>query len=120
MATSRLEGRLRRKERIRRKLEGTPERPRLSVYRSLSHIYAQVVDDTSGRTLVSASTLSPELKDQLGEVDKSGAAKKVGELVARKCLEQQVRQVVFDRNGLLYHGRVAAVAEGAREAGLQF
>jgi large subunit ribosomal protein L18 len=114
------EARLRRKNRIRRKIEGDSNRPRLSVYRSLAHMYAQVIDDTAGCTLVSASTLSPELEGVLGDADKKGAAKKVGELVAKKCLEQKISQVVFDRNGLPYHGRVAAVAEGAREAGLQF
>lgn len=112
--------RLRRKTRIRKKIEGSAVRPRLSVYRSLNHIYAQVIDDSSGQTLASASTLSPELREGLAELDKKGAARKVGELVARKCLERQVEQVVFDRNGLIYHGRVAAVAEGAREAGLRF
>jgi large subunit ribosomal protein L18 len=115
-----LESRQNRKARIRKKVSGTTERPRLSVYRSLSHMYAQVIDDSTGNTLASASTLSPELKGALEELDKKGAAKKVGELVAKKCLEKQIAQVVFDRNGLPYHGRVAAVADGAREAGLQF
>lgn len=114
------EARLRRKARIRKKISGSAERPRLSVFRSLNHMYAQVIDDVSGRTLVSASTRSPELRDTLGELDKKGAAKKVGEAVARKCLEQNIKSVAFDRNGLIYHGRVAAVAEGAREAGLEF
>ena len=110
----------RRKARIRKNLAGTAERPRLSVYRSLAHMYAQVIDDSTGSTLAAASTLSPELKGSLGDLDKKGAAKKVGELVAKKCLEKQISLVVFDRNGLPYHGRVAAVADGAREAGLQF
>jgi len=110
----------RRKERIRKRVSGSTERPRLSVYRSLQHMYAQVIDDSTGSTLASASTLSPELKGSLGELDKKGAAKKVGELVAKKCLEKQISKVVFDRNGLPYHGRVAAIADGAREAGLQF
>jgi large subunit ribosomal protein L18 len=109
-----------RKARIRKKVSGSGERPRLSVYRSLSHMYAQVIDDATGCTLAHASTLSQELKGTLGELDKKAAAKKVGELVAKKCLEKQITKVVFDRNGLVYHGRVAAVAEGAREAGLQF
>lgn len=117
---TKLEARLNRKERIRKKVEGTTERPRLSIYRSLAHMYAQVIDDSSGCTLAHASTLSPELKGKLDELDKKGAAKKVGELVAQKCLERKISQVVFDRNGLSYHGRVAAVADGAREAGLQF
>ena len=118
--SERKDAQLRRKERIRKRIAGNTERPRLSVYRSLAHIYAQVIDDSTGSTLASASTLSPELKGALGELDKKGAAKKVGELVARKCLEKKIAKVVFDRNGLPYHGRVAAVADGAREAGLQF
>lgn len=109
-----------RKERIRKKISGTTERPRLSVYRSLNHIYAQVIDDSTGSTLAHASTLSPELKGATADLDKKGAAKKVGELVAKKCQEKKIAQVVFDRNGMPYHGRIAAVAEGAREAGLQF
>ncbi len=109
-----------RKARVRKTVSGTEERPRMSVYRSLAHMYAQVIDDTTGRTLAHASTLSPEIKDAIAELDKKGAAKKVGELVAKKCLEKQITTVVFDRNGLDYHGRVAAVADGAREAGLQF
>lgn len=117
---SKVESRANRKARIRKKVNGTVERPRLSVYRSLSHMYAQVIDDTTGRTLAHASTLSPELKGTLEELDKKDAAKKVGELVAKKCLEKEITQVVFDRNGLPYHGRIAAVADGAREAGLQF
>lgn len=120
MSTQRTLARLNRKARIRKKVSGSAERPRLSVYRSLSHIYAQVIDDDAGRTLVAASTLSPELKDALADLDKKAAAKKVGELLARKCQEKQITAVVFDRNGLVYHGRVAAVAEGAREGGLQF
>lgn len=114
------DARISRKFRIRKKLTGTTERPRLSVYRSLAHIYAQVIDDSTGSTLAHASTLSPELKGQLDELDKKGAAKKVGELVAKKCLEKQISKVVFDRNGLPFHGRVAAVAEAARATGLQF
>jgi large subunit ribosomal protein L18 len=117
---NKLDSRQNRKERIRKKVSGTPVRPRLTVFRSLSHMYAQVIDDSEGKTLVHVSTLSPELKGSLEEVDKKGAAKKVGELVAKKCLEKEIKHVVFDRNGLPYHGRIAAVAEGAREAGLQF
>jgi large subunit ribosomal protein L18 len=118
--STKIDARQNRKERIRKKIGGDTERPRLSIYRSLKHMYAQVIDDETGRTLAAASTLSPELDGALGELDKKGAAKKVGELVAKKCLEKQINQVVFDRNGLPYHGRVAAVADGAREAGLQF
>ena len=110
--------RLRRKAHIRKKVDGSHERPRLSVYRSLNHIYAQVIDDVSGKTLAAASTLSPELKGAKGK--KSERAKKVGQLIAKKCLEAKVDKVVFDRNGFNYHGRIAAVADGAREAGLKF
>lgn len=117
----RVEGRLRRKKRIRKRVKGTEERPRLCVYRSLKHMYAQIIDDERGVTLASASTLSPELKSELTEIKgKVEAAKKVGELVAKKALEKGIVKVVFDRNGYKYHGRVKAVAEGARAAGLQF
>jgi large subunit ribosomal protein L18 len=113
--------RLRRKVHIRKKVEGSQERPRLSVYRSLNHIYAQVIDDTSGKTLAAASTLSPELKEgKAGKGKKKELAKEVGKLVAKKCQEAQIAAVVFDRNGFMYHGRIAAVAEGAREGGLKF
>jgi large subunit ribosomal protein L18 len=117
---AKLEGRDRRKARIRKKISGTSERPRLSVFRSARHIYAQVVDDTGGGTLAAASTLSPDLKGTLAEDDKTGAAKKVGALIAKMCLERKVGKVVFDRNGFLYHGRIKALAEAAREAGLDF
>ena len=110
--------RQRRKKRIRFKVTGSAERPRLSVYRSLNHIYAQVIDDVTGKTLAAASTLSPELKDGKGK--KKDLAKEVGKLVARKCQAAQIGAVVFDRNGFNYHGRIAAVADGAREAGLKF
>ncbi len=108
----------RRKAHIRKRVEGSAARPRLSVYRSLNHIYAQVIDDLSGKTLAAASTLSPELKEGKGK--KKELAKQVGKLVAKKCQEQKIAAVVFDRNGFNYHGRVAAVAEGAREGGLKF
>jgi large subunit ribosomal protein L18 len=110
--------RRRRKAHIRKKVEGSQARPRLSVYRSLNHIYAQVIDDMSGKTIAAASTLSPELKDGKGK--KRELAKEVGKLVAKKCQEKQIAAVVFDRNGFMYHGRIAAVAEGARESGLKF
>jgi large subunit ribosomal protein L18 len=113
-----LEQRKARKVSIRKKVSGTTERPRLSIYRSLNNIYAQVIDDSSGKTLAAASTLSPELKDAKGK--KSELAKQVGTLVAKKCLEAKIELVVFDRNGFNYHGRVAAVADGAREGGLKF
>jgi large subunit ribosomal protein L18 len=110
--------RQRRKKRIRFKVTGSADRPRLSVYRSLNHIYAQVIDDVTGKTLAAASTLSPELKDGKGK--KKDLAKEVGKLVARKCQAAQIGAVVFDRNGFNYHGRIAAVADGAREVGLKF
>ena len=120
MASSKLDSRKRRKLRIRKKVIGTLERPRLSVFRSSKHIYAQVVDDTNGRTLASASTLSKDLRGGLGDGKKTDAAKKVGALVAEQCKTKNIMQVVFDRNGYLYHGRVKALADAAREAGLSF
>ena len=112
--------RLRRKKRIRGRVSGTDGRPRLTVYRSLKHIYAQVIDDGAAKTIVHASTLSPEIKDTLAGLKKADAAKKVGTLVAQKCLEKKLDKVVFDRNGYLFHGRVQALAEGARAGGLKF
>jgi len=104
--------------RVRRRLAGTANKPRLCVFRSLKHIYAQVINDTTGTTLVSASTLDPALRgDYGGNIE---AAKKVGALIAQRALEQGITAVVFDRGGNLYHGRVAALADAAREAGLQF
>ena len=112
--------RLQRKKRIKKKIRGTPERPRLCVYRSLKHIYAQIIDDVHGITLVAASTLSKELSSSLEKTKTVDASKKVGELIARKALQKNIKKVAFDRNGFLYHGRVKALAEGAREAGLEF
>ena len=109
-----------RKARIRRKVSGTTERPRLTVYKSLKHMYAQLVDDTTGKTLVSVSTGSKALKNEVKDDDKTGAAKKVGEAIARAAKEKGIDAVVFDRNGFDYHGRVQAVAAAAREAGLKF
>ncbi len=103
-------------ERIRRKLAGTGERPRLNVYRSLNHIYAQVIDDQKGETLVSASTLSLKVKTG-GNVS---AAKEIGKAVAELAVKQGIKKVVFDRGGYLYHGRIKALADAAREAGLEF
>jgi large subunit ribosomal protein L18 len=117
--SKKVDPRLKRKDRIRRKLSGTAERPRLSVYKSLKHIYAQVVDDTTGRTLAFASSLSKELKGNT-EGDKKAEAKRVGALIAQKCKAANVDAVVFDRNGFPYHGRIAAVADAAREGGLKF
>jgi large subunit ribosomal protein L18 len=115
-----LTAREKRKARIRKKIHGTTERPRLTVYKSLKHMYAQIVDDTTGRTLVSVSTGSKALKGEVREDDKTAAAKKVGTAIAKAALEKGVSQVVFDRNGFDYHGRIAAVAQAAREGGLQF
>ena len=106
--------------RVRKKISGTPEMPRLCVYRSNKSIYAQVIDDTKGITLVSASTLDPALKGQLDEQNKSGAAQLVGKLIAERALNAGIKDVVFDRGGYLYTGRVAALAQGAREGGLNF
>ena len=106
--------------RVRKKISGTPEMPRLSVYRSNKHIQAQIIDDTKGVTLVSASTLDASLKAQLEEVDKKGAAKLVGKLIGERAVQAGIKTVVFDRGGYVYTGRVAEVAEGAREAGLEF
>jgi large subunit ribosomal protein L18 len=116
----RLAMRLKRKRRIRRKISGSPERPRLSVFRSARHIYGQIIDDTRGHTLAAASTLSPELKDQLAGLKKVEAAKLVGRLLAEKARQAGVERVIFDRNGFLYHGRVKALADSAREHGLIF
>lgn len=116
----RIVGRERRKLRIRRKVNGTAERPRLSVFRSARHIYAQIIDDASGTTLAAASTLSKELEGQLAEDNKVDAAKKVGKLIAAACKEKGITKIVFDRNGYLYHGRVSALAQAAREGGLEF
>lgn len=107
-------------QRIRRKVSGQPERPRLAVYRSLNHIYAQIIDDVNSRTLVSASTLDKELRETLTNKRNADAAKAVGQAVAKRALAQGIDEVVFDRSGYKYHGRVAALAEAAREAGLKF
>ena len=115
-----LTGRERRKFRIRNKISGTTDRPRLTIFRSARHIYAQVVDDVKGTTLAAASTLSRDLKGTLVEDDKTAAAKKVGALIAKICIAKKIEKVVFDRNGYLYHGRVKALADAAREAGLSF
>ncbi|MFO7155209.1 MAG: 50S ribosomal protein L18 [Pseudomonadota bacterium] len=115
-----LTARERRARRIRKKISGTPERPRLSVYKSNKHIYAQVIDDTVGKTLAFASTLSKEIREKVAEATKSEAARLVGQLVAEKAKAAQVTRVVFDRNGFPYHGRLAVLADAAREAGLEF
>ena len=110
--------RIKRHYRVRKNISGTPERPRLNVFRSLSNIYAQVIDDTTGKTLVSASSL--ELKAQLANGGNKEAAREVGKLVAKKAVEAGIKAVVFDRGGYVYHGRVLELAEGAREGGLEF
>ncbi len=114
------DARLKRKQRIRKRITGTPERPRLSVYRSLNHIYAQAIDDVSGKTILSASSQDPEIKVKSAKTGNREAAKLVGDLVARKCKEKGIDKVVFDRSGYIYHGRVKALAEAARAGGLKF
>ncbi len=117
---SRNDKRLARHARVRKTLSGTPERPRLCVYRSLKNISVQIIDDVSGKTLVAASTLDKEIKAQAAYGGNKAAAKLVGEAVAKKALEKGINTVAFDRGGFLYHGRVKELADGAREAGLQF
>jgi len=115
-----LRKRERRKKSIRKVVSGSSDRPRLSVYRSATNIYAQIIDDASGRTIVAASTLSKELKEKLKNGGNVEAAKKVGELLSRFAKKKKVSRIAFDRNGYLYHGRVKALAEAAREGGLEF
>jgi large subunit ribosomal protein L18 len=110
--------RFKRKTRIRARIEGTQERPRLSVFRSNKHFYAQLVDDVKGHTLVAASTLEEELKDKHGGTIEG--AKTVGQLIAKRAQAKQISAVVFDRSGYLYHGRIKAIADAAREGGLKF
>lgn len=117
---NRLVGRERRKLRIRKNISGTTERPRLSVFRSARHIYAQVIDDTTGVTLAAASTLTKDIASTIEDANKSDAAKKVGARIAELCKAKNISKVVFDRNGYQYHGRIVALATGAREAGLDF
>lgn len=113
--------RLRAKQKIRKVISGTTERPRLSVYRSLNNVYAQIIDDIEGKTIVSVSSLSKEIVDELKNAKgKTSKSKIVGSFLAKKALENKINTVVFDRNGYRYHGRVQAVAEGAREGGLKF
>jgi large subunit ribosomal protein L18 len=113
-------GRERRKLRIRRKISGTAEKPRLTVFRSAKHIYAQVIDDVAGTTVAHASTLTKEVRGAIGDDTKSDAAKKVGEAIAKLLIGKGIKEIVFDRNGYLYHGRVRALADAARKAGLKF
>ncbi|MDA3788660.1 MAG: 50S ribosomal protein L18 [Desulfobacula sp.] len=116
----RLKARLKRKKRVRKNIFGNQERPRLSVFRSSKHIYAQIVDDISGSTLVSASTLDNEYKEHRVEGKKVEIAKAVGNLVGKRALDKGIKKIVLDRNGFLYHGRIKALSDGAREAGLNF
>ncbi|SRR5690554_3979130 len=119
--TSRREARVKRHLRLRKKVTGSAERPRLSVFKSLRHIYAQIIDDTAGKTLLSASTLEPEVRKKVKKTSGNIAgAKVVGEIIAERALAKGIKKVVFDRGGHLYHGRVAALAEAAREKGLDF
>ena len=109
-----------RHERVRKKISGTPDRPRLCVFRSNKHIYAQIIDDVAGNTLVAASTVEKDIASQLAETDKKGEAKIVGKVIAERAIEKGIKEVVFDRGGYIYTGRVAELAAGAREGGLDF
>lgn len=120
MKLTRKESTRRRHSRVRRRVTGTSERPRLAIFRSNQHIYAQVIDDTLHHTLAAASTLDPDLKTSLDSGSNCDASSEVGKLVAQRTLAQGIKQVVFDRGGSLYHGRVKALADAAREAGLVF
>lgn len=120
ISKQRLLARKRRHRRVRKKVFGTAERPRLNVFRSLRHVYAQIIDDEQGHTLVAVSTLEEGLRDDLTELDKSSQAKVVGKALAERAQAKGIRQVVFDRGGYKYHGRVKALAEGVREGGLEF
>ena len=118
---TRAEARIRRKKRVRKKIKGMPERPRLSVFKTARHIYAQIIDDTAANTLIDASSLSKEIRPQIERKggNKEGAAV-VGTHIAKRALEKGIKAVIFDRNGFIYHGRVKALAEAAREQGLDF
>ncbi len=117
---NRNEIRLRKHVRVRKKVSGTQERPRMNVFRSLKNIYVQIIDDSTGNTLVSASTLDAALKGKVANAGNKEAAKEVGKLIATKAIEKGIKQVVFDRGGYIYHGRVKELADAAREAGLDF
>ena len=120
MKLSRRESTARRHRRIRKKVSGSPLRPRLSVFRSNQHIYAQIIDDTTHHTLAAASTLDPDIRQELTSSSNCDASSAVGKLVAKRALEKGVTKVVFDRGGNIYHGRIKALADGARAGGLQF
>ena len=117
---SRQEIRVKKHMKIRNRFSGTAERPRLAVFRSNNHVYAQVIDDVAGKTLVSASTLEKDIKAELKNTDDIDAATKVGSVVAQRAMEKGIKAVVFDRGGYIYHGKVKALADAAREAGLEF
>jgi large subunit ribosomal protein L18 len=117
---SKNDARLKRQIRVRKKIKGTTERPRLNVFRSSRHIHAQIIDDVNGVTLAASSSISPDVKSDLAYSGNVDAAKKVGAAIARKAIEKNITTVVFDRNGFLYHGRIKALAESARENGLIF
>lgn len=120
VAKQRRDARAKRQVRVRKKVRGTMERPRLCVFRSAKHIYVQIIEDVTGRTLVTASTANKDVSEGVKYTGNVEAAKAVGQTIAKKALEQNIKQVVFDRNGFLYHGRVKALADAAREAGLSF
>jgi len=120
MSLTKIDAREKRKKSIRKRVQGSGERPRLSVFRSSKHIYVQIVDDDKQGTLIAASTREPELGASLKGLKKKDRAKKVGQLIAQRCLAKGIDKVVFDRNGYIYHGRVSALADGAREGGLKF
>ncbi|MCI8449139.1 MAG: 50S ribosomal protein L18 [Eubacterium sp.] len=117
---SRAKVRLNKHRRLRNRISGTPERPRLAVFRSNNHMYAQIIDDTAGNTLVSASTLDKDIKGAVEKTNNVDAAAQVGTVIAKKALEKGITTVVFDRGGYIYHGKVQALADAAREAGLTF
>ena len=117
---SRNDARLKRHKRVRKNISGTPEMPRLCVFKSNKNIFAQIIDDTNGNTLVSASSIDKDIKGEIGYGGNKEAAKKVGELLGKKALEKGIKEVAFDRGGFLYHGRVKELADGARNAGLKF
>lgn len=117
---SKQEARIRRHKRLRKKVSGTTERPRLSVFKSLDHIYAQIIDDTKGHTLVSASTVEKDLKGEKGNKSNIAMAQRIGKTLAERAVQAGVKKVVFDRGGSLYHGCIKALAEAARETGLEF
>lgn len=115
-----LQKRLKRKQRLRKKIHGTSERPRLTVVRSAKHMYVQIIDDSTGRTLAAASTMGKELRGKLKHAGNIEAAVKVGEVISKEAKKKKISKVIFDRNGYLYHGRVRALADAAREGGLDF